>query len=307
MPWVDITIFQAVLQHFLGLDFCTKRAYNLDIMNKAYTLAISGILIVAALMPLSAGAYYHSGYYPIEPHLYVPGVDDQFNGTYVSTGYQPKPVTLDFNVFGGSSSNSSSTSPQSSSPKSTSFFGNLFGGTSSNPVAMDANGHAITLATADNINIYAIIAGKKHLIPNTDMLAQYNYAPSEVQFISQDQLNKYPTANLLMVKGDTKHIYFLTGSGMTRLIPSQKVMDSYGDRAEDAITISAKEFNFYPQNQYIYLENPLNRDVFQVVGGTGKRYLTPMAVMRLGITIDQVAPVNQTEMDSYKILAPVVQ
>ena len=165
----------------------------------------------------------------------------------------------------------------------------------------------ISLVSPDNTHVYAIISGKKHLIPTEDVLREYDYKIEYVKAISQSDLARYPRVNLVKVRGDSKRVYYLTEGGMVRLMPSEKVMDSYGVRKEDAITISKREFNFYPQNQYIYLESPLNRDVFQIVDSKSKRYLTPMAVQRLGIQVDHVTPVNQIEMDSYKILTPVVQ
>ncbi|OGN27752.1 MAG: hypothetical protein A2941_02665 [Candidatus Yanofskybacteria bacterium RIFCSPLOWO2_01_FULL_49_17] len=273
-------------------------------MNKAYIYIISAILLVSIAMPLSAGAYY----YPYNAHLYIPGIDgaEQYNQPYSNSGYQTKPVTLNFDIFGSSSSNPSAQNQSKTSRSSGSIFDNLFGSAGS-AVAQDVNGSPIVLVTADNTNVYAIISGKKHLIPNVpDVLSEYNYSQDLVQTVAYAQLNKYPRANLVTVKGDSKHIYYLTEGGLLRLMPSDKVIDSYGGRKEDAITIGRVEFNFYPKNQYIYLENPLNRDVFQIVGD-GKRYLTPMAAQRMNVTPDQVAPVNQFEMDSYKILAPVVQ
>ncbi len=271
-------------------------------MNKAYTFVVSAILLGATLMPLSAGAMY----YPYNAHLYIPGVDNQTAQTgYNGTVPTPKPVVLNFDIFSGNSATTSSTTGPASS-SSTSLFGGFFGGSSAkNPT--DANGNAISLVSADNTTIYAIINGQKHLIPTVDVLNLYNYKPEFIRSISQADLNKYPRVSLVKAKGDSKHIYYLTEGGMLRLMPSDKVIDSYGMRKQDAITISRQEFNYYPQNQYIFLENPLNRDVFQIIGGTGKRYLTPMAVTRLGIASEQIAPVNQFEMDTYKILAPVVQ
>ena len=89
------------------------------------------------------------------------------------------------------------------------------------------------------------------------------------------------------------------------MIPDKKVSDSYGDRNEDIIVISKKEFNFYPQNQFVFLERPLRRDVFQIVSGK-KRYVTPMAVQRMGIRDSDVAPVNETELNYYKTGSPII-
>ena len=94
---------------------------------------------------------------------------------------------------------------------------------------------------------------------------------------------------------------------MVRLIPEKNVFNSYGDREEDVIIISKKEFNFYPQNQFVFLESPLTRDVYQLIdGGKGKRYLTGSAVKRMKISPDRIAPVNQTELTTYKTYKPIV-
>ena len=98
----------------------------------------------------------------------------------------------------------------------------------------------------------------------------------------------------------------MTEGGLIRpVINPKKIFEFYGDRNEDIITISRKEFNFYPTNQYVYQEAPLNRDVFQI-SGSGKRYLTPMAVARRNINWEQIAPVSQAELNYYKTLAPLL-
>ena len=93
---------------------------------------------------------------------------------------------------------------------------------------------------------------------------------------------------------------------MIRLIPHKTVSESYGDREEDIVIISKKEFNYYPQNQFVFLENPLNRDVFQVLQGKTKRYITPQAVKRMKIDSEQIAPINQIELATYKTEKPII-
>ena len=89
------------------------------------------------------------------------------------------------------------------------------------------------------------------------------------------------------------------------MVPRKDVFDSYGDRNEDIIEVSKKEFNFYPRNQFVFLERPLNRDVFQITDGM-KRYLTPMAVQRMVLTDEQIAPINETELAFYKTGKPII-
>ena len=154
--------------------------------------------------------------------------------------------------------------------------------------------------------IYEIVGGKKHLIPNMDIFYDYGFKLEMVQKISVKDLAKYPRVKLLRVNGDKKKTYYFTEGGMVRLIPHKSVSESYGDRDEDIMVISKKEFNFYPKNQFVFLEQPLKRDVFQIVDGK-KRFITPMAVKRMKIKEDvEVAPVNQIEITYYKTGDPIV-
>ncbi len=154
--------------------------------------------------------------------------------------------------------------------------------------------------------IYEIVGGTKHLIPTMDMFYDYGFKLEWVQDITQKQLDKFPRIKLMQVAGNKKKTYYFTEGGMIRLIPDKNVSSSYGDREEDIIVISKKEFNFYPRNQFVFLENPLNRDVYQLVDGKTKRYLTPMTVKRMKIDFEQIAPINQTELTTYKTDKPIV-
>lgn len=170
----------------------------------------------------------------------------------------------------------------------------------------DLNGTKINIVSVPGSpEIYELVDGQKHPFPSLAVYYDYGYTLAMIQPITQDQLDKYPRANLLKVKGSS-NVYYLTEAGLLRQVYNPKtIFNIYGDRPEDVITISQKEFNFYPTNQYVYQIAPLNLDVFQV-SAEGKRYLTPMAVQRLGITPNQIAPVTQQELDSYKVLAPVI-
>ena len=93
---------------------------------------------------------------------------------------------------------------------------------------------------------------------------------------------------------------------MIRLIPNKNVFESYGDREEDIITISKKEFNFYPRNQYVFLENPLNAAIYQIVDNGTKRYVVPQVMKRLRMKQEQIAPINQIQLDVYQNSQPII-
>ena len=167
------------------------------------------------------------------------------------------------------------------------------------------SGSATIVRAPGQTEIYEIMGGKKHLIPTMDIFYNYGFTDEMIQNISAKNLAKYPRVKLLMSAGNKNSTYYLTEGGMIRLVPRKDVFDSYGDRNEDIIEVSKKEFNFYPRNQFVFLERPLNRDVFQITDGM-KRYLTPMAVQRMVLTDEQIAPINETELAFYKTGRPII-
>ena len=168
------------------------------------------------------------------------------------------------------------------------------------------NGIKPTLGLSTNDAIFEIIRGQKHFIPTVDIFFDYGFDLSAVQSITHEDLEPFPRSKLTKVHGDNKNSYYITEGLMIRLIPNKRVFESYGDREEDVITISKKEFNFYPRNQYVFLENPLSADVYQIVNDGTKRYVVPQVMKRLRINKDQAAPINQAQLDAYKISAPII-
>lgn len=178
------------------------------------------------------------------------------------------------------------------------LFASILGGGTQRRAVIDP---VITIVNVpDQTEFYRIIGGKKHLIPNTEIFYSYNLSPEIVQQISAKELDKYPMAKLFTVASDESNtIYYLTGQGMIRPILNDKVFDSYGNRKEDVIMVNQKEFNYYPRNQYIFVDRPqVNRDIYQITGGI-KRYLTPVAIRRMKIKESEIAPVSQIEFDAY--------
>lgn len=204
----------------------------------------------------------------------------------------------------GCDQNQSSTSGDASQPAQAPGifpFSGLFGGSGSESLAGDP---VLTVVNVDGQTaVYRIINGRKHSLPTTEIFYSYGLTLKMVQTISARELTKYPTARLFVVESaeeeENPTVYYLTEGGMLRPILNDKVFYSYGNRKEDVITIDQKEFNYYPRNQFIFVEMPqLNREIYQITGGI-KRYLTPVAVKRMNLSEQEIAPVNQIELDEY--------
>lgn len=186
-----------------------------------------------------------------------------------------------------------------SAPQAPSLLGGLFGsssGPSFDPIISVVN-------VEGQKEVYRIINGRKHSIPTQEIFYSYGFDIKIVQKITLAELSKYPTARLFIVEGTANKknptIYYLTEGGMIRPMLNDTVFYSYGNRKEDVITINQKEFNYYPRDEYVFIERPdLNREVYQITGGV-KKYVTPVAVRRLNLKEGQIAPINQIEFDAY--------
>ncbi|MBI2674807.1 MAG: hypothetical protein HYX22_03700 [Candidatus Yanofskybacteria bacterium] len=166
-----------------------------------------------------------------------------------------------------------------------------------------------TLGLDTDDAIFEIIKGQKHFIPTVDIFFDYGFDLSTVQSATKNDLDMFPRAKLISARKNKKHVYYVTENSMIRLIPNDKVFESYGNREEDIITISNKEFNFYPRNQYIFLEDfssMAGADIFQISNDSVKRYVVPQVVKRLKITSDQVAPVNKEQFNAYNYGSPII-
>lgn len=186
-----------------------------------------------------------------------------------------------------------------SEPRKNSF-GNIFGGIFGNSKSPE---NTILVKVPGTDDIYEIVDGQKHRIPNMDVFNDYGFSMNQIKSISKIELDKYPRASL--VEADNK-VYYLTESGFSRRIYTNKIIESYGKKRDEVIEISEKELTYYPKNEYVYLEGAQYKDIFQLIGKE-RRYVTPVAAINLNLRDAQVAPVNETELKYYKIIKPLIQ
>ncbi len=249
-------------------------------------LLVLGILLSLLFLPLAMGKAQTSTSSDSKPALFSDAIAAN---TLCSAGLSS----------GSCTANKSTTA----SPQSTSLLGGLFGGSSApqfDPILSVVN-------VPGQSAVYRIINGQKHAVPTSEIFYSYGFKLNIVQDITQKELDKYPEARLFMQEGSKDPtIFYLTDSGMIRPMINDKVFYSYGDRKEDVITINQKEFNYYPRDEYVYVERPkINRDIYQITGGV-KRYLTPVAVKRLDLKEKEIAPINQIEFDEYPEGEPII-
>lgn len=287
------------MRNLQNFDTLIKVCYNYIIMEETSVnpikyvviLALLGMIVLALfLLPLAPTKAQNKGSFSAA----------LAGGTLCSAG-------LGCDSYQSQSTASPKDSNESQAPGLFPFSG-LFGGSGNESLAGDP---VISIVNVEGQNsVFRITNGLKHSIPTTEIFYSYGFNLKMVQKITTQELNKYPDARLFMVKGNEEEkdqvIYYLTDGGILRPMLNDKVFYSYGNRKEDVITINRKEFNYYPRNQFVFVERPqINREIYQITGGI-KRYLTPVAVKRMNLREEEIAPINQIEFDEYPMGEPVI-
>jgi len=144
--------------------------------------------------------------------------------------------------------------------------------------------------------VYKIINNKRLWIPTAEVFIAMGYDWSDIRNVSESEINQYARLKLAKLVGDPR-VYYLTGGGFKRYIPSADVFNSYGNKWEDIIEITADELNAYPDVILIKAEGDYK--VYQLENNKKRWIKTMEAFNKLGYNWNEIAPVNITEINIY--------
>lgn len=161
-----------------------------------------------------------------------------------------------------------------------------------------ADSGVTVLRAANQEKVYKIISGKKLWIPSAEALLNQALTWESVRQVSTSEIDRYSRVKLIRLLGDSR-VYYLTESGLKRHIPSQEAFLAYGNKWEDVVVATVgSEISYFPDNDLIKLENGGGK-IYKLENGAKRWIKTSAAFNRLGFDWSKVAPVNQTEFDSY--------
>lgn len=144
--------------------------------------------------------------------------------------------------------------------------------------------------------VYAVEGGRRYLIPSPAVFQRRGYQWERVKIISETELKAYGRISLVKAPADPR-VYYITQAGLIRHIGSPAVFISYGNKWEDIVEIPAAELLAYPVNNLIKLERGYK--VYLLQNGVKRWIKTAAAFIRRGYRWQDIAPVNQTELNSY--------
>jgi hypothetical protein len=152
------------------------------------------------------------------------------------------------------------------------------------------------IRASDNPAVYAVWGSRKLWIASSAQLLKMGGKWSDVQTVSAETVASLPALKLVHAVGSAS-IYYLTDAGLKKLIPSDAVFQSYGDRYEDVVQVNSNVLDSMPTVNFIKPETGV--DIFQLTGGNKKWIKTAAEFKKAGGIWINIAPVNVTELNAY--------
>ncbi|MBI3305207.1 hypothetical protein HYZ80_02720 [Candidatus Parcubacteria bacterium] len=225
--------------------------------------------------------------YPSVTQTYTTGSHTLYLRVTNSFNRQSNVVSVSATVTGGTATNSQSqTQSQTQSQSQT--------------PPLQSSVRPLVRAQSDT-RVFAIVNNQRFWIPDTQTFEAAGYRWSDVRVVSDVQVGQYARLRLVRAGSDSA-VYYITESGLKRLIPSPAVFASYGNRWEDVVSISQVELAAYQSVAFIHRGDGR---VYKIENGVKRWVKTEEAFRRLGGRWDQIAPVNQTEFESYPLGADI--
>lgn len=121
--------------------------------------------------------------------------------------------------------------------------------------------------------------------------------PKPIPNTNQASITPAPRIGLMRTEESPK-VYYITEKGLKRWIPTETVFNSYSNRWEDVVVVPKSQIDSMPKN--ILVKLPTSPRVYLIENGKKRWISTYSAFVRNGYGFDQVAPINQIELDYYK-------
>ncbi len=160
--------------------------------------------------------------------------------------------------------------------------------------------------TPDSPNIYVIMNGQRHYISSPTSFNKYGLRWQDVRTVSRGELEQYPRARLITSPEDNT-IYYLyqrpENQWLKINITSPTVFISYPkNHWGNVIKVTEEDVNSYPDVKLIKTKD--NSDIYYLKDNN--RHLVTSEVFKIhGFNIYEIAEVNETHMESYKLSEPL--
>lgn len=157
----------------------------------------------------------------------------------------------------------------------------------------------IQLMRDPNGKIWRLVNNKKMYISSPALLEELKkagYFWKQIKNLTKNAIEKYPTANLLKIKGQSD-IYYLTESGQKRRIPNWQAFIDYGYKLTDVAEVSLQELMAINDSYLIKLQGDAR--VWKLEGDIKRHIPSPDVFKAYGFKWQDIAEVNWSEFNAF--------
>src|SRR3989344_4776098 len=145
--------------------------------------------------------------------------------------------------------------------------------------------------------VYEVVSGDKiKWIPSPEVFNNLNLDWKNIQERPAQAYNQLNRVKLIRAENDTR-VYYVTEGGLKRWIPSAEIFSSYGNKWEDIVVVTPLEIDEISDSTLVRVTG--DKKVYKIESNIRKWITTAEAFDRNNFRWDQIAPVNQTELDYY--------
>jgi hypothetical protein len=141
--------------------------------------------------------------------------------------------------------------------------------------------------------IYLVEGTKTRWIPSPAVFNALNLDWKKIEALPASESGNYKRTRLIKARGDAR-VYYITEAGKKKWIPNEKVFDSYQNHWEDIVEVDAAEVAALPSVDLIRQDQ--DSKVYKIEGTQRRWIQTYQAFVREGYRMEDVAPVNATEL-----------
>ena len=145
--------------------------------------------------------------------------------------------------------------------------------------------------------VYEVVSGDKiKWIPSPEVFNNLNLDWKNIQERPAQAYNQLNRVKLIRAENDTR-VYYVTEGGLKRWIPSAEIFSSYGNKWEDIVVVTTLEIDEISDSTLVRVTG--DKKVYKIESNIRKWITTAEAFDRNNFRWDQIAPVNQIELDYY--------
>jgi len=159
--------------------------------------------------------------------------------------------------------------------------------------------------TTNNPAVFAILNGKKHIIPNEAVFLSYGYKWDDIEIIDNEELQKYPNLRLAKLSTNDTIYYINLAKKIKKPHLNMDIFFGYGNKLDDVETLSEDDLNIY--NEPILAKTKNSPQIYLVKEGFKKLITSPAIFESSGYKWKNILEISEQDLENYELASPLTE